>query len=161
MSASLRPGRDSDAQGLIALIGGVFSEYPGCVLELDGEMPELRRIASYFAEHDGRFWVAEREGEIVGCIGLTPASDPRGIELKKLYVRSTERKSGLGGRLVALVEAAAHERGAAFIDLWSDTRFTTAHAFYEKRGWVRGPNTRELHDLSQTVEYYFSKPLTR
>lgn len=160
MSASLRPGRDDDAEGLIALLGGVFSEYPGCLLEVDGEMPELRRIASYFAEHAGQFWVAERDGEVVGCIGFTPASDPRGVELKKLYVRATERKTGLGGRLVALVEAAAAERGARYIDLWSDTRFTTAHAFYEKRGWLRGPTTRELHDLSRTVEYYFKKTLT-
>ena len=161
MSAGVRPGRDEDAEGLIALIGGVFAEYPGCVLEVDGEMPELRRIASYFVEHGGEFWVADRDARVVGCIGFTPASDPRGIELKKLYVCSTERKSGLGGRLVALVEAAAQARGAEFIDLWSDTRFSTAHAFYEKRGWRRGPKTRELHDLSQTVEYYFRKDLTR
>ena len=92
--------------------------------------------------------MAERDSHVVGCIGYTPASDPRGIELKKLYVSASERKSGLGGRLVALVEEAARQRGAELIDLWSDTRFTTAHAFYEKRGWKRSPNTRELHDLS-------------
>jgi putative acetyltransferase len=156
---SVRDARDTDCSGLVALIGGVFDEYPGCVLDLD-EMPELEAIASYFREHAGQFWVAERDQRIVGCIGYTPASDPAGVELKKLYVQSSERKSGLGARLCQLVEAAAVERGASFIDLWSDTRFTTAHAFYERRGWVKGPHTRDLFDKSNTREFYFKKLLT-
>jgi len=156
---TLREARDLDADPLIELIGGVFAEYPGCVMDVDGELPELRRIASYFKEHAGRFWVAERSGRVVGCVGVSPAAAPEGLELKKLYVAASERRSGLGGRLVALVETEAAARGAHFIDLWSDTRFTTAHAFYERRGWVRGPATRELHDQSHTVEYYFVKQL--
>ncbi|MBK7583715.1 MAG: GNAT family N-acetyltransferase [Myxococcales bacterium] len=156
----LRDARDDDADALIRLIGDVFAEYPGCVMDADGELPELLQIASYFRDHDGEFWVAERDGLVVGCIGYSPAADPAGIELKKLYVQASERKSGLGGMLVERVEARARERGARFIDLWSDTRFVTAHAFYERRGWKRGPTTRELHDKSYTVEFYFRRELT-
>ena len=156
---TLREARDEDASGLIDLIGRTFAEYPGCILDVDGEMPELRRIASWFREHDGCFWVAERDGRVVGCIGVTPAAEPGGVELKKLYVSRDERKGGVGGRLVELVEREAARRGASFVDLWSDTRFTTAHAYYAKRGWVRGPSTRELHDVSATVEFYFRKVL--
>ena len=161
MTHLVRDARDADAPGLIALIGDVFAEYPGVLLDVDGEMPELRRIASAFAEVGGRFWVAEREGSgrIVGCVGFSPASDPRGVELKKLYVAKDARVSGLGSELVTLVEAEARRRGAAFIDLWSDTRFETAHRFYEKRGWVRGPTTRDLNDISATTEFYFKKML--
>lgn len=158
---TVREAHDRDADPLIALIAGVFAEYPGCVMDVDGELPELRRIASYFREHHGEFWVAERAGQVVGCIGYTPSSDPGGVELKKLYVHASARTHGLGGQLVERVEAAARARGAGFIDLWSDTRFTTAHAFYERRGWVRGPTTRELNDQSATVEYYFRKAVTR
>lgn len=156
---TLREARDDDASGLIDLIGRTFAEYPGCILDVDGEMPELRRIASYFREHDGCFWVADRGDRVVGCVGLTPSAEPGGIELKKLYVSRDERESGIGGRLVELVEREAARRGARFVDLWSDTRFTTAHAFYAKRGWVRGPTTRELHDVSGSVEYYFKRVL--
>jgi putative acetyltransferase len=156
---NIREARDDDAPGLIALIGAVFAEYPGCVLDVDGEMPELRRIASSFAEAGGRFWVAARGALIVGCIGMAPASEAGGIELKKLYVARELRKSGLGSRLVDLVEAQARAERATFIDLWSDTRFTTAHGFYEKRGYTRSSQTRELHDKSATVEYYFRKAI--
>ncbi len=143
----------------MALIEAVFAEYEGCVFDVDGEMPELRRIASAFAEHGGRFWIAERDARVVGSVGVAPAHDPGGVELKKLYVAASERRSGLGGRLCDRVVAEARARGARFIDLWSDTKFETAHAFYERRGWSRDGTTRELHDKSETVEYYFRREL--
>src|SRR5262245_29152231 len=64
----IREGRDEDADGLIALLGGVFAEYPGCVLDVDGELPELRAIATSFRRWGGRFWVDEREGVVIACI---------------------------------------------------------------------------------------------
>lgn len=162
LSPTIRPAKDDDALDVIELIGSVFGEYHHCVLDVDGEMPQLRAIASWAAQKHGEFWVAELDGRVVGMCGYAevPATAERraGIELHKLYVHRRARSFGLGGKFVTCVETAAARREAAFIELWSDTRFTTAHAFYEKRGFVRGP-TRELHDLSDTVEYYFEKPL--
>jgi len=155
----IRSARDADAGGIIDLIRSVFAEYPGCILDVDGEMPELRRLASYFEQRGGRVWVAEDEHGIVGCVGFTPSSDAGGVELKKLYVRSRERNKGLGGKLVTLVEHEAARQQAAFIDLWSDTRFETAHRFYTTRGYVHTGRTRELFDKSATVEYYFRRGL--
>lgn len=157
--AEIRDARDSDETGLIELIGSIFAEYPNCVLAVDEEIPELRHIATSFAGWKGHFWVAERDGRIVGCIGFTPAHEPGGIELKKLYVAASERQTGLGSRLTDRVVEAARARGARFIDLWSDTKFETAHHFYEHRGFKRNGVTRELHDLSDTVEYYFRRDL--
>ena len=45
---AIRAGRDEDAGGFIALIGAAWAEYPGCVLDVDGELPELRALATYF-----------------------------------------------------------------------------------------------------------------
>lgn len=153
-----RDAADSDSEALIALIGGVFDEYPGCVMDVDGEMPELRAIASHFRKLGGRFWVAEQNGSIVGCIGSAPLPD-RGVQLHKLYVRADARRKGIGGALCDLVEDGARQGGANRVELWSDTRFETAHLIYEKRGYVRGGQTRELHDKSDTVEYFFRKDL--
>jgi putative acetyltransferase len=156
----IRDAKDDDALDVIELIGSVFGEYAGCVLDVDGEMPELRQVSSYYTERGGAFWVASDSTRIVGCAGYTPATGPEvGVELKKLYVHRRARETGLGGIFVERVERAATEMGARFIELWSDTRFVTAHRFYEKRGYVRGETTRELHDKSDTVEYYFRKPL--
>ena len=102
--------------------------------------------------------MAERQGWVVGSAGLLPAGRD-GTELKKLYVLDSARRGGLGGRLCALVESEARSLGASYVELWSDTRFKDAHRLYERQGYVRGPTTRELHDLSATVEYYFRKDL--
>jgi putative acetyltransferase len=156
----VRDVSDGDGLDLAALIGAVFAEYDGCVFVGD-ELPELSTPASAFAAQGGGMWVAQRFVRglpvIVGCAGYGAAGE--GIELKKLYVAARERKTGLGGRLLGRVEAVAYARGAKFIEMWSDTRFTTAHAFYERRGYKRGPTTRDLHDASASVEYYFRKVL--
>lgn len=151
----IRAARDDDASGLIALVGACFAEYPGCVLEVESELPELRRIASAFGAAGGQFWVAESSGLLVGSAGWAPSTGGPGIELKKLYVARSWRRRGLASRLCGRVEAAARERGARYVDLWSDTRFREAHRLYERRGYVRGPHTRELGDLSNTVENYY------
>ena len=153
----IRSARDDDADGLIHLIDSCWSEYPGCILDVDAEEPHLRAIATHFAARRGRFWVAEQNAYIVGCIGLAPARDPAGAELHKLYVLHSARQTGLGGRLTGLAEDAARGSGATFIELWSDTRFATAHRFYERRGYVRLPETRDLDDLSNSTEYHFRK----
>jgi putative acetyltransferase len=155
----IRDARDDDAAGLIALIGDVFAEYPGCVFELDHEMPQLRAIATEFGKLGGRFWVAELEGEVVGCGGIAPAHDPAGAELKHLYVAKRARRSGLGTKFVAMVESEAARNEADFVELWSDTRFLDAHRLYERLGYVRSAQTRELNDLSNSIEFHFKKKM--
>ena len=149
----LRTARDADGTELIELIERVWDEYSGCVMDVDGEVPELRRIASAHAEWSGDFRVAERQGRIVGCVGWRPAEQGRGLELSKLYVAASARRRGLASTLCSLVERAAS--GLDFVHLWTDTRFEDAHRLYERRGYRRGPELRELHDLSGTVEYYY------
>ena len=156
---TLRDATDSDYLELAELLAGCFAEYTHCVLDVDGEIPELRSIATHFARWQGQFWVAEQGGRVVASAGFTRASAPAGIELKKLYVHRHVRRAGVGTRLLLLVEQAARDRGLGFIELWSDTRFETAHRFYARHGYVRGPCTRELGDLSRSTEYAFRKDL--
>ncbi|MEM7443577.1 MAG: GNAT family N-acetyltransferase, partial [Pseudomonadota bacterium] len=99
----VRPARDSDAEGLIELIGGCFAEYPDCVMDVDGEIPELRAIATYASQRNGAFWTVDQGEEVIGCIGAVPLDDG-GIELIKLYVRADARGQGLGRRLISQVE---------------------------------------------------------
>ena len=155
----IRAASDDDADGLIALIDGCWSEYSGLILDVDREEQQLRAIATHFQARNGQFWVAQLGQDIVGCVGVAPASDPAGAELHKLYVCREVRRSGLGGRLADCVEQAANKEAAAFVELWSDTRFTTAHRFYERRGYVRLSDTRDLDDLSNSTEYHFRKAL--
>ncbi len=156
---TIREATDDDYLDLVEVVMSCFAEYTNCVMDIDGEIPELRRIASYFEENDGKFWVAERDGRVIACIGVSPSGDAGGVELRKLYVHRSGRRVGLASVLASLVDEEANKRGAAFIDLWSDTRFDKAHAFYTQLGFERGSRTRDLNDLSKSVEFYFRKDL--
>jgi N-acetylglutamate synthase-like GNAT family acetyltransferase len=149
----IRAAADADAKGVIDLIARVYAEYPGCVLDVEREEPGLLAPASAF---DG-FWVLEDAGRVVGCAAI--AFHSGFAEMKKVYLDRAWRGRGLGRRLVETVEEAARRRGARRIELWSDTRFATAHAVYERLGYVRTGRVRELHDLSRTTEIHFAKSL--
>lgn len=154
----IRPVTDADSAALIRLIGAAWAEYPGCVLDVDGEEPWLRAPATAHAAQGGRMWVAEWAGQVVGCVGLRPVA-PDTVELKRLYVAAAARRRGLGQRLTGLVEAEARRRGAARVELWSDTRFTDAHRLYQRLGYERLSQTRALHDRSDTTELHFARRL--
>jgi putative acetyltransferase len=140
------------------LIAPIYAEYPGCFLDVDGEMPELRAPASAAEQDNGRWWVAEREGRIVGSVSVFPESE-KTVELKKLYVAPAARGRGLGAALVKIAEREARERNASSVVLWTDTRFETAHRLYARLGFVRAPHVRALNDVSNTVEFHYRKDL--
>jgi GNAT superfamily N-acetyltransferase len=152
----IRPVSDGDAAGLIELIGAIWRSYPGIIFDVDAELPELRDLASAFAHAGGAGWVAERSGRIVGCVGVAPSRSSADWEILKLYVAADQRRKGLARKLVALAEDWARRHGATGIELWTDTRFTEAHAFYRSLGYAQ-EGRRQLQDLSRTSEYRFHK----
>lgn len=155
----LREARDDDSDGIIDLIGHVFDEYPGMVLDVDVEMPHLRHPASAFRRWNGRLWVAEVEAGLVACGGYAVHGET--VELKHLYVRHEARRQGLARDLCELIEREARDRGFQHIELWSDTRFADAHRFYRRLGYQQLPTERILHDLSDTTEYAFRKHMMK
>ena len=156
----LRHGRDEDAEGFIGLIGACWSEYPGCILDVDGELPELRALSSYFAGAGGALWAAEQGGQVIGMAATRPMKHDAAWEICKVYVAKDARGTGLAHRLLGAAEAHARDAGAARLVLWTDTRFEPAHRFYEKRGFVRQGSIRILDDISNSLEFRYAKPLT-
>jgi GNAT superfamily N-acetyltransferase len=156
----LREVRDADSAALIELIGGCWAEYPGMVFAIDEEEPWLRRPATYYAGAGAtaRMWVVDDRAGLAACVGVKPCKDGAAAELKSLYVAAWARRRGLGAALVDVVERYAIAHGARTILLWSDSRFADAHRLYTRLGYRRS-GQRELHDLSDTTEYGFVKPL--
>lgn len=154
----IREGRDADAEGFIALIGACWAEYPGCVLDVDGEAPELRALATYFRDQGGMLWAAERDGRVIGMVGTRPLKEDAAWEICRMYVDAAARGVGLAAELLRTAEDHARAAGAERLVLWTDTRFTRAHGFYEKAGYVRQGSIRILDDLSHSLEFRYAKP---
>lgn len=156
MSPTIRDAHDDDGDALLLVLGAVFAEYPGCLMER-GEYPELSYPRSSFTRAGGRLWVVEDERGVAGCVGIGAPHGDGLAELKKLYLLPRLRGTGLGKALVARVEDEARKQGASGTHLWSDTRFKTAHAVYERCGYTRSPGVRALGDISQSLEYHYAK----
>ena len=156
---NIRPGRDDDSAGIVALITACWSEYPGCVMDLEHENPHLRAPATHYTGLGGSLTVAEdEEGRVVATVSTLPV--PNGdLELKGLYVAAPHRGTGLARQLLRTVETRARDRAAASLILWSDTRFTRAHRFYERAGFIACGAIRALDDLSNSLEYPYRKPM--
>lgn len=167
---TVRQVADEDADALRALVGGVFAEYPGCVLDPEGLDADLAAWATHLDERGGSGWVVvdagadavgPADGAVVACVGVAPSDDDvpgldvAAVELKRLYVAARARQQGLGRALVARVEEWARQHGAGAVVLWSDTRFTDAHRLYERCGYRRTGRARQLHDPSDTTEDEF------
>ncbi|TNE61562.1 MAG: GNAT family N-acetyltransferase [Alphaproteobacteria bacterium] len=153
---SLRAVADTDADGLITLIGNCFGEYEGVYLEPDGLDSDLRAYASYLADIKGAGYIIEKNGEIVAVVSCAPIGAGR-WQLKRIYLGQALRGTGLGPKLLKFIEDFMRAAGAESIELWSDTRFSRAHRFYEREGYEKQAQTRDLHDSSNTTEFYFIK----
>jgi putative acetyltransferase len=159
MSFEIRPVEDQDADALIKLIGDCFSEYEGVFLDLDDLDKDITAYETSLKKQNGVGFVVEGDGgEIVASVACAPSGEGR-YELKRLYLSAKLRGSGMGLKLLHHIEDVARAAGAAKMDAWSDTRFTRAHRFYEREGYAKQVETRDLGDISNTTEFYFIKNL--
>jgi GNAT superfamily N-acetyltransferase len=127
-------------------------------MDVDGENPELRRLAAYFTQTGGALWAAERDGQVCGMVAARPSRGDS-WELCRMYVAADARGTGLADRLLATAEEFARFQGAARLHLWSDTRFDRAHRFYERHGFVRDGGIKALDDASNTLDFGYAKPI--
>jgi putative acetyltransferase len=154
-----RLARDADSAAAAALIARIWAAYPGCVFE-PAEEPDLAAVASNYAKKDGVFWVVEDgQGTLVATVAIAPTPVATGMVLHRLYVDASARRQGLASKLLDLAEGAARRRGAGFMELWSDTRFAEAHAFYARHGYTQLAGERALRDASDSYEFHFRKRL--
>lgn len=151
----VRAAVDDDWWGVVALVAACWSEYEGCVMDAHRECPDLLAPASTYAGAGGAFWVVTDPCQnVVGAVGWKPLPSEV-VEMERLYVAPRWRRLGVAGILAGMVESVAAEKSAPAVELWSDTRFTAAHAFYEGRGYMLSGPDRVLGDLSETAEHHF------
>lgn len=94
-----------------------------------------------YLEGPGTMWLAECDGETVGCVVLRPLPevDARATEVKRLYVRPARRGAGIAGMLMDALESHARAAGSDAVYLDTKDDLLAAIRFYEQRGYERIP----------------------
>ena len=85
---------------------------------------------------DSHIFVAEDNGELVGCAVITPSSDKTTIRARQVSVTPNRQKQGIGHKLMAKAEQVAKILGYDELRLFAHTG---SHPFFLKLGYeVKG-----------------------
>jgi DNA-binding MarR family transcriptional regulator/N-acetylglutamate synthase-like GNAT family acetyltransferase len=90
-----------------------------------------------------RCWIAERNGERVGCVFVV--NDKGDARLRLLLVEPSARGTGLGRRLVDECIRFSREKGYRKLVLWTHSHLIAARAIYARTGFTKLKKT-ETHD---------------
>jgi DNA-binding MarR family transcriptional regulator/GNAT superfamily N-acetyltransferase len=126
----------------------------------------VARIVAEFAERrDARreaAWIAELDGERVGCVFCMASNNPEAehtAQLRLLLVEPSARGAGVGSRLVDECLRFARRSGYRRITLWTNDVLLDARRTYQRAGFGcdrREPHHSFGHDL---VGEYWSRDL--
>jgi GNAT superfamily N-acetyltransferase len=117
--------QDGWGAGFEALVAGIVKDF------LENFDPKRERC-----------WIAERNGERVGCVFVV--NDKGEARLRLLLVEPSARGTGLGRRLVEECIAFSREKGYRMLVLWTHAQLTAARAIYAKTGFKKLKKT-ETH----------------
>ena len=109
-----------------------YAEWLGFDLCFQGFDRELADLPVKYAEPEGRLYLAYLHGEPVGCVGMRPLEDNI-CEMKRLYLRSEARGSGLGRMLIERLISDAREIGymAMRLDTYPPKMAAAVKLYYE------------------------------
>lgn len=134
MKLNIREARGDE----IDLVRSLFAEYASEItvdLSFQGFDEELATLPGAYTPPTGRLLLALDGDDAVGCVALRPLGDNL-CEMKRLYVRSSARGTGLGRRLVAAIIEEARRIGYSRMRLDTLPSMAVAISLYQGAGFV-------------------------
>jgi ribosomal protein S18 acetylase RimI-like enzyme len=128
----LRRAGPADAPDLRAILRDTFESTwrPNITAAAAQAFLEQDRPSAYVADRGLQFWLAERDGQVVGLV------DWEGDFVNALHVRAAHARTGVGGQLMDKAEAEIRQAGFASARLETDTFNLRSQAFYAARGYL-------------------------
>jgi DNA-binding MarR family transcriptional regulator/GNAT superfamily N-acetyltransferase len=133
--AVLREPKSGDYGWAIERHGVVYQAQFGWGLQFEGLVAEL--FGKFAINHDPareRCWIAELDGERVGCVFVVQR-EPNVAQLRCLLVEPKARGRGVGAALVSECISFARSAGYECMMLWTQKGLDSARKIYEAAGF--------------------------
>jgi putative acetyltransferase len=149
MSFSLRSILPTDDGSLAKIIRQTLAEFGANHKGTVYDDPRTDHLSDIFKADRSVYYVAEKDGQIVGGGGLYPTEGlpPATCEFVKMYLLPEARGHGIGRALIEKNLIKAKELGYEQVYLETMPELKTALSLYEKFGWtyLKGPMGNSGH----------------
>jgi GNAT superfamily N-acetyltransferase len=149
---TIRPAdRPGDLGWVVMAHGEVYDQQFGWNTEFEALVAKI--VADYAMDHDPAreaAWIAEVDGERVGCVFLVAGDEPDTAKLRILLVTPAARGHGIGTRLVDACLGFARRAGYGQVVLWTNDVLVSARRIYQAAGFTltdEEPHHSFGHDL--------------
>lgn len=131
LRSTLRPG---DLGAIIRLHGTIYAAEYGWDHTFEAMVAgDIARFV-VSGEAGGRLWVAEREGEVAGCVGIVGQGDGA-AQLRWFLVDPAHRGAGIGRMLLDEALAFCRAEGFRSVFLWTVEGLDAAAHLYRSAGF--------------------------
>ena len=138
----LRAHRPGDMGWVVHAHGRLYFEERGWDERFEALVADIAAaFIKNFDEKRERCWIAEMDGESVGCVFLVKASKSV-AKLRLLLVEPRARGAGLGRRLVEECIAFARAQGYRKLVLWTQSNLVAARRIYQACGFALAKKER-------------------
>ena len=131
----LREPRPGDLGWVVQRHGLLYAQEYGWDVRFEGLVADV--IGGYVRNFDPareRCWIAERNGENVGCVFVMRGTDEV-AKLRLLIVDPSARGLGIGARLVDECIQFSRDAGYRMLSLWTNSVLLSARRIYEAKGF--------------------------
>jgi len=154
-SVTLRAHRPGDIGWVVQRHGALYAAEYGWDERFEALVAGIAaNFINRFDPQRERCWIAEADGEPLGCVFLVQQTNAT-AKLRLLLVEPRARGLGLGRRLVRECIAFAREKGYRKLVLWTQANLAAARGIYKAEGFVlRSAEKHNSFGARLTGEYW-------